>query len=481
MGICKNCKTAYEEGQLFCQKCGHPLTEEEHSQQPQETGQTDVPAPTIQENPSSRWSKQKMSKKNKVTLFSIIAIILLLIVGHLTMKSITNPTKIVTAMHEDFEKENAKAFLRHFDYDQKVHTDTEGFYDYIDEQSWPKIRSQLLNNLESLQKNGLADPVYDQNGNKIIKVVNKPMLGGLYHKVSFELVPIHVSVASDYDHVQFTSTDKTIELSSDEDNFLGDYLPGTYKWSAILKSQYGKIPFDGKMVITNAEDNEQTFTPDIEPSYVTIHSNNEDATIYVNGKSTKTTVYDSDAIGPLPLNGSVTAQAIVKDNNRTYKTDKVKVTDSDITLDFQYIKDQIDKEEEQQHLVDLVDEQYEDIEDFYDRFREAYESDVNNHIYDATSYYIVDGSQLEKDYQSYFPKFVDDDEIDNHTNEMSNLVALNDTTFKFDTNEDYTFYSHEGPTVDYSYKKTYTIQSSGDSYIIKAIDSEKISEDEYDE
>ncbi|WP_425328611.1 TcaA NTF2-like domain-containing protein [Rummeliibacillus suwonensis] len=58
---------------------------------------------------------------------------------------------------------------------------------------------------------------------------------------------------------------------------------------------------------------------------------------------------------------------------------------------------------------------------------------------------------------------------------------MNDTTFKFDTNEQYTFYSHEDPTIDYDYKKTYTIQSSSDSYIIKTIESEKISEEEYDE
>ncbi|MBO2537702.1 zinc-ribbon domain-containing protein [Rummeliibacillus suwonensis] len=193
MNSCKNCGTSYEDGQLFCTKCGHALSENENPQHHlQDNVETKISIPTTPATNKihpSRWQKQKMSKKNKLTLFSIIAIIVLLLAAHLTMKSIMNPTKTVTAMHEDFEKED----------------------------------------------------------------------------------------------------------------------------------------------------------------------------------------------------------------------------------------------------------------------------------------------------KSYFPKFVDDDEISNHTNDISNLVAINDTTFKFDTNEQYTFYSHEGPTIDYDYKKTYTIQSSSDSYIIKTIESEKISEEEYDE
>lgn len=483
MSICKNCGTASEDGQLFCQKCGHALTEDENPKHaPDEDVKKEVvTSPTTNEVSQSRWQKQKMSKKNKLTLLSSIVIIILLLAGHLTMKSITDPTKIITAMHEDFEKEDTKAFLGHFDYDKKVHTDAKGFYDYIDEQSWPHIRSQLLANIKSLKENGLADPIYDEDGNKLIKISSKPVLGGLYHKVSFKLVPIHVTVASEYDHVEFTSTDKTIELTSDEDTYLGDYLPGTYKWSAILKSEYGNLPFDGKMHMTDAEDNKQTFKPEIEPDYVTVHSNNEDAIVYINGKSTKKSIYNIDSIGPVPLDGSVTLQAIVTDDGKTYKTDKVKVKETDITLDFKYIEDQITKAEQEEKLADLADEQYDDIEDFYTRFREAYESDVNNHVYDATSYYIASNSKLEKDYKSYFPKFVDDDEISNHTNELNNLVAINNTTFKFDTNESYTFYSHEGPTIDYNYKKTYTIQTSKGSYVIINIDSEKISEEENDD
>lgn len=481
MILCKNCGASYDDGQLFCQKCGHALTEDENPQQaPDEDVKKEVltTPPTTNDVSQSRWQRQKMSKKNKLTLLSIIVIIILLLAGHLTMKSITDPTKIITAMHEDFEKEDVKAFLGHFNYEKKVHIDTNDFYDYIDEQSWPNIRSQLLANIKTLKENGLADPIYDGNGNKLIKIESKPILGGLYHKISFKLVPIHVSVASNYDHVQFTSSDKTIELSSVENTYLGDYFPGTYKWSAILKSEYGNLPFNGKMQLTDAEDNEQTYIPEIEPDYITIHSNNEDAIIYINGENTKKSIYDLESIGPVPLDGSVTVQAIVTDNGKTYKTDKVKVKETDIILDFKYIEDQKKKKEQEKKLADLADEHYNDIKDFYTRFREAYESDVNNHVYDATSYYITSDSKLAKDYKSYFPKFVDDDEISNHTNILSNLVATNNTTFTFDTNESYTFYSHEGPTIDYNYKKNYTIRSSGGSYVITNIKSEKISEEE---
>ncbi|MBQ0139745.1 MAG: hypothetical protein KBT36_10635 [Kurthia sp.] len=56
------------------------------------------------------------------------------------------------------------------------------------------------------------------------------------------------------------------------------------------------------------------------------------------------------------------------------------------------------------------------------------------------------------------------DSINNHTNELLDLVVLDENTFKFNTSEEDSFYSHKDISIDYGYKKTYTIVISGDSY-----------------
>ncbi|GEK31699.1 hypothetical protein KZO01_20080 [Kurthia zopfii] len=148
-------------------------------------------------------------------------------------------------------------------------------------------------------------------------------------------------------------------------------------------------------------------------------------------------------------------------------------------MNFKYIEDQIAADEKFEALDNLVMNNESKIDDFYQRFRQAHASDVNNHRYDAVSYYVVPGTELEKTYKGYFKDFKDGDEISNHSNYMSNLKAVNDTTYTFSTEENYTFFSHENETVEYFFKKQYTIVTSGDSYKVSKIDSEKINEKRY--
>lgn len=157
-----------------------------------------------------------------------------------------------------------------------------------------------------------------------MKLVKKPILGGLYNKVSFEVIPTHVEIGTDFENVQFTFNNDKTELDDKKSVFIGEFLPGEYKWSAILKAELGDIPFKGEMEVgRHALSNEEVINLEIEPKYATITTNSYDATLLVNGKQTESNFYGENKIGPLPLNGSVKVQAEVTDNGKKYKTDIV--------------------------------------------------------------------------------------------------------------------------------------------------------------
>lgn len=491
MEYCSNCGAEnLDETHLFCKKCGQPLkksTSDETTSD--ETTATPLMANNTVDDEKLKATENEMpptllatsSKKKKWGIISVAIIAVLLLIGHFTMKTIVNPKKVIAAMDSDFQKENASAFLKNFTFDNNTKTDAKGFYTYIESQSWSDIRTQLLANAESLQNGDLIDPITDYDDNKIIKLVREPVLGGLYHKISFQLVPTHVEVSTDYSNIQLTAENDTTDLKAGNSTFIGEFLPGKYKWSAILKSEYGQIPFDGTMKIGDAmENNNETYDLEVKPAYTEIYSNNDDATLYINGKSTNKSIYDLEEIGPLPLDGSVTVQAKVKDGAQTYETQKVKVKSTEIALNFKYISDQQSLAERAEQLEELADDHYYSLESFYQDYRSAYESDVNNHIYNATENYVVTDTALDTEYKGYFDKFVDDDSINLHTNQFSEVVAVDENTFKFKTAEEYTFYSHKDITIDYKFKKTYTVILSGDSYLIDSVEKKKISQQEYD-
>ncbi|MBQ0139741.1 MAG: hypothetical protein KBT36_10615 [Kurthia sp.] len=198
---------------------------------------------------SEMETKQANSKKKKWPLITAIAVVILLIAGHLVIKSLLNPEKTIEAMDNDFQKENKKAFLQHFTYDKKTQADDEGFYHYIEEQGWSNIRETLSLLAKSVTSEDNVAPVLDTEDNTIIKVSAEKILGGLYQKVKFEAVPMRVEVSNSISDVQFKTVGKTVDLTEGSTTFIGDFLPGTYAWDAVIKSSFGKLPFEGEMKV----------------------------------------------------------------------------------------------------------------------------------------------------------------------------------------------------------------------------------------
>lgn len=481
MKFCTNCGKPNDEEQLFCSECGqnfkNAVAQNTANEAIQETDVIqNVHAPsdsTSENNLQDRPVKKPRNKKKTWIISSIIVLAIILIAGHLTMKSVVNPEKTIKAMNADFNAENANAFLKHFHYDDKTKADATGFYDYISDQSWRDIRTELLNKAKMLQENGSSITVTDSSGeNKLFNLVKKPVLGGLYNKVEFNIVPTKVTALIDFDdltvNTEYDATlvqgDTKTVLDPEKAVSIGNYLPGSYKWKTELTNTFGQMNFDGNFTVgENATENKENVPVLIEADFLTVHSNNPDASVWINDVDTQDVVEDAYNLGPIPLDGSITVQARVMHDGKEEKTKKVKVKDTSVQLDFDYIADEERKEE----LEALADEYKYEIEDIYTSFRVAHAEDENDHEISETLQYIA-SDKLEKTLSDKFNEFSGLDRENNHTYKVLSYKATNDDTFEFKALEQYTFYSRSYEIQEWKLIRTYKFQIIDDE--LKIVD-----------
>lgn len=468
MKFCTNCgKATNDEKELFCTDCGQVFKNEEKSS-PQKNQQTFNVAEESSTPPNP--PTQKMSKKKKYAFITILSLFLLLVIGHFTIKTMISPEKTIKAMNDDFTSNKPKDFLKHFNYDQKISADAEGYYDYIDKQSWSTVRQSLLDQTQTLEKGGFVDPITDSDGNDMIRIVEKPLVGGLYNKVSFEIIPLDLLVAIEFDNNSSPAEDysavfkhdkTTKKLTLDEWTSVGSYLPGSYDWTTEIQNQFGDLPFEGSMLLgENISENEEKMTLALDAEFLTIESNNTDAILFINGKSTDTKISDKNEIGPLKLDSSVTIQAKVTEGGKEYKTKKVKAEKSVAQLNFDYIEDQ----EKQDALNDMVSVNEYSLENLFLSYRQAHEDTLNTGSNSYISGYIA-SSTLAED----FERLAKADPLlkeNNHTNNILSITAIDENNYSLLSEEKYTFYFDDYRIEEWKLSRTYTIEYIDESFKI---------------
>lgn len=129
---------------------------------------------------------------------------------------------------------------------------------------------------------------------------------GYFYKVM--LKPMYISIPLQYKDTHIFVNNK-LSLSTKEDNetvTLGPLVPGMYTVKALLKSPYGET-FEEKDLLAISNNNNLSFN--INAIKLTIESNFEDASVYINGIASEKEVKDFKDIGPIPLDQSIIAYA----------------------------------------------------------------------------------------------------------------------------------------------------------------------------
>ncbi|AVR35138.1 zinc ribbon domain-containing protein [Bacillus cereus] len=316
MKFCGTCKKNVADHLNFCPECGSKVE-------------------VIVDNTAASYTElQSETKpvKSKKNLFLIIgfAIIAALLFGAYKFGAYKfSKEKQVNVMIEAFQKKDINAideFVKANDSSLKIKTeDLKAYMRYLKEN--PSYNKQLLS---YLQKETVDQKLTkDKSSFKDGEIVEEGKEWFLYPKYKFSMKSYYMSVSTTAKNAEIYVNDKKeAELSSDKTSKeLGPYFPGTYVVKATAKTELTELETEKEVDLADEQSEKVKVDLSLEGKYVSISSDESDATVFVNGKKRGKLNYGSYKLGPVSTDETVEVHLENTTDLGVMKSESVKVGD----------------------------------------------------------------------------------------------------------------------------------------------------------
>lgn len=316
MKFCGTCKKNVADHLNFCPECGSKVE-------------------VIVDNTAASYTElQSETKpvKSKKNLFLIIgfAIIAALLFGAYKFGAYKfSKEKQVNVMIEAFQKKDIDAideFVKANDSSLKIKTeDLKAYMRYLKEN--PSYNKQLLS---YLQKETVDQKLTkDKSSFKDGEIVEEGKEWFLYPKYKFSMKSYYMSVSTTAKNAEIYVNDKKeAELSSDKTSKeLGPYFPGTYVVKATAKTELTELETEKEVDLADEQSEKVKVDLSLEGKYVSISSDESDATVFVNGKKRGKLNYGSYKLGPVSTDETVEVHLEKTTDLGVMKSESVKIGD----------------------------------------------------------------------------------------------------------------------------------------------------------
>ncbi|HFR4220601.1 hypothetical protein P4K71_15815 [Bacillus cereus] len=316
MKFCGTCKKNVADHLNFCPACGSKVE-------------------VIVDNTAASYTElQSETKpvKSKKNLFLIIgfAIIAALLFGAYKFGAYKfSKEKQVNVMIEAFQKKDINAideFVKANDSSLKIKTeDLKAYMRYLKEN--PSYNKQLLS---YLQKETVDQKLTkDKSSFKDGEIVEEGKEWFLYPKYKFSMKSYYMSVSTTAKNAEIYVNDKKeAELSSDKTSKeLGPYFPGTYVVKATAKTELTELETEKEVDLADEQSEKVKVDLSLEGKYVSISSDESDATVFVNGKKRGKLNYGSYKLGPVSTDETVEVHLEKTTDLGVMKSESVKIGD----------------------------------------------------------------------------------------------------------------------------------------------------------
>ncbi|EEM45214.1 hypothetical protein P4G85_19930 [Bacillus cereus] len=316
MKFCGTCKKNVADHLNFCPECGSKVE-------------------VIVDNTAASYTElQSETKpvKSKKNLFLIIgfAIIAALLFGAYKFGAYKfSKEKQVNVMIEAFQKKDINAideFVKANDSSLRIKTeDIKAYMRYLKEN--PSYNKQLLS---YLQKETVDQKLTkDKSSFKDGEIVEEGKEWFLYPKYKFSMKSYYMSVSTTAKNAEIYVNDKKeAELSSDKTSKeLGPYFPGTYVVKATAKTELTELETEKEVDLADEQSEKVKVDLSLEGKYVSISSDESDATVFVNGKKRGKLNYGSYKLGPVSTDETVEVHLEKTTDFGVMKSESVKIGD----------------------------------------------------------------------------------------------------------------------------------------------------------
>ncbi|MGG3271398.1 zinc ribbon domain-containing protein [Priestia aryabhattai] len=338
MGYCKNCGHQLVEGHQFCAECGQSMATS-----------AEVNVNSQEENSNQNYRQTNgMSKKSKVLTASIIMAAALLGGSYYAIdKFITSPRAVAEGFVDAVQANDIQKVKKYVNEGQielkATDEQTKSFITYLHKN--PKVLSSIDDGLSEQSTNyEEKTSISKDEASPYAQLQRDGKKWGIFDNYTVRIHPAYATVMSSADATTIYLDDqKEGSVNADKEKKIGPFLPGTHKIKAIVKNEFGNI--EDQQTIDSSEDEEASADFDWSEHSVYVYSDYDDATLYVNGKSTDTEIGDIDSIGPLPTDGSVKmyAKREFTSGMKKSKVVSIKKGTEDVNLLFD-VEDQEDME-----------------------------------------------------------------------------------------------------------------------------------------
>lgn len=391
MRFCSNCGAKVVEGHQFCAECGEQV-KKAYSNQTSSSSKlkqpTQMAVPTMQsdERKIQNSLKQPLFKNKKSKFLTIIgiAVISLLAGGYYFVKEMTSPNAVAENFIEALNEKDASAIKKYINegqYEIKA-SDKEAkeFIAYL--QDHPRMITSIAEGLlhDAAKYDKSSSSSSQGESSPYATMQHKGKKWGLFEDYTIQIQTFYADISSDIENTDVFLNDKKVATINEDDKTLGPFLPGEYKVKAVVNGEYGKV--ESEKTIDTSEMAEQTTSLhfDWEDQYVYLYSNYEDATLFVNNKSTNKEIGEIDEIGPVPLDGSVKIFAQKKFGAEVKKSEivtlKEDTTEANLTIGALEtasgaVVDSVDASEDSEEIHNVIMQHYGYITN--DQYSSAYQ------------------------------------------------------------------------------------------------------------
>ncbi|MEB9859398.1 MULTISPECIES: zinc ribbon domain-containing protein [Bacillus cereus group] len=439
MKFCGTCKKNVADHLNFCPECGSKVE-------------------VIVDNTAASYTElQSETKpvKSKKNLFLIIgfAVIAALLFGAYKFGAYKfSKEKQVNVMIEAFQKKDINAideFVKANDSSLKIKTeDIKAYMRYLKEN--PSYNKQLLS---YLQKETVDQKLTkDKSSFKDGEIVEEGKEWFLYPKYKFSMKSYYMSISTTAKNAEIYVNDKKeTELSSDKTSKeLGPYFPGTYVVKATAKTELTELETEKEVDLADEQSEKVKVDLSLEGKYVSISSDESDATVFVNGKKRGKLNYGSYKLGPVSTDETVEVHLEKTTDFGVMKSESVKIGDQSTY----YLK--FPKETSSSAVGEFVRNH------IYDNVRAISLNDFslieNNYDKSGKSY------KEDRDYIQYLhKKGITEDLL---TMEVRNVERQSDTKYKVTTYEEYHIRYGDGSVKFKSFNNEHIVTVNGNGKML---------------
>ncbi|MFS0576586.1 hypothetical protein AB1K83_13190 [Sporosarcina sp. 179-K 3D1 HS] len=465
--FCTGCGTQLEDQQRFCVSCGamNPTLIEPEVAEPVVDPKIALPK-TTESAPLVRTKPQtKLTVLQKVLLSLVLFIAAAVIVGHLTIKSMTSPEKAILSLYNAILDENETAFFGNIIIPKDVNYDAHSYMAYIREQKMDQFHEKLLENAEAVAKDGITRVVKHEDGSELFRLNEKKFLY-FYPTVKVSAIGTDVKIETDLVNGRVHINGKDYELQR-QDIELGSFLPGYYEVKAISNDPF--FPNEATWTF-NVKNLGETNALALRSSdhMIALDGDYPDSIVYVNGKSTEKTIEELKQIGPIfeDTDLKLTVQKETPTGETAVSFEEIVTGGHHLYFTYPGIYSFVVKTPEE-----IGEETFDrdKLKSFIIDFRNSYELALNRKKFSLVESYLAPGSVAHKELKDFVADTGDDYyQYDFSVNEVTGIKLIGEEA-NVSTYEEFYFTNHLYDVIFYERDKQYDIHvdDNGDYKIHK--------------